>query len=62
LEYNTGRDSIDVKLCRIGNEEYMKIEYFVSHKDDKNRNKFLKNDIDSLKIFECFQKNVSIKK
>jgi hypothetical protein len=40
----------------------MKIEYFVSHKEDKNRNKFLKDDLDTLKTFDCFQKDISIKK
>lgn len=56
LEYNSDKTETTVKICRIENESYAKIEVFSARNDSD----FFMNWIDTIKDFECFSKNIKI--
>ena len=56
LEYNSDKTETKVKICRIENESYAKIEVFSARNDSD----FFTNGIDKINTFECFTKNIKI--
>jgi len=58
LEYNTNLKNTKVKICRIPNETYAKIEVFRKQAENKNQKDFFLNEIDKLENFDCKEKNI----
>gem|GEM_PF-597664 len=60
LSYDSGKTKTKFKICRIDNETYAKIEVFQSQKGlAEAKKKFFTSGIDSLKTFDCKEKEVS---
>ncbi|PID86289.1 hypothetical protein CSB08_01355 [Candidatus Gracilibacteria bacterium] len=61
VEFNSGKEKVDVKICRVSNENYTKIEILRSRPNSQESKEFFKTGIDNLKVFECKSKTVEIK-
>jgi len=61
LDYNTPKTQTKVKLCRIPEETYAKVEVFSSSDNKDVANDFLKNQIETLKTYECIEKTIIFK-
>lgn len=61
LDYNTPKTSTKVKLCRIPEETYAKVEVLSSSDNKEVSNKFFKDEIETLKTYECIEKNIIFK-
>jgi uncharacterized protein YfaS (alpha-2-macroglobulin family) len=61
VSYDSGRDQTKVKLCRIDNETYAKIEVYHESKwlTEEKRNFFM-SDIDGLETYECHEKQINL--
>jgi hypothetical protein len=60
LEYNTDIKNTKVKICRIPNETYAKIEVFRKQAETKDVADFFLNKIDTLKDFDCKEKEIPL--
>ena len=61
LSYNSDIQKTQVKLCRIPNESYAKIEVLESTRGmDDSVKKFFTEGIDTLESFDCFTKSLSL--
>ncbi len=61
VSYDSGKIGAKVKLCRIENESYAKIEAFMEEKWlGKQRKEFFKTGIDTLPNYECFTKQIDL--
>ena len=58
LEYNSGKKWSKIKICRIPNETYAKIEVFRKRWEKKDVKDFFLNWIDKLETYECFSKEI----
>ena len=58
LDYNTPKTSTKVKLCRIPEETYAKVEVLLASDNKEVSNKFFKDEIETLKTYECIEKNI----
>ncbi len=60
IKYNIKQDNTKIKICRIDNETYAKIEILKGRSEfKKDLNEFFLNEIDKLKTFECKEKEIS---
>lgn len=58
LEYNSDKTKTKLKICRIPNETYAKIEVFRKRAETEAVEDFFLNDIDSLENFDCKEKEL----
>lgn len=56
MDYNSGKQNISAKICRVPNEVYAKIEIM----DEQKNNLFFQKGIDDLKTLDCYTKEISI--
>ncbi len=61
LEYNSSITKTKVKLCRIPDDTYAKIEVYRKRAETINVKDFFKKDIDTLKNFDCSEKEIVLK-
>ncbi len=61
LDYNTPKTQTKIKLCRITEETYAKIEVLSSSQNKDFSNDFFKNQIWNLNTYECISKNIIFK-
>ncbi|MFK7780706.1 MAG: MG2 domain-containing protein, partial [Candidatus Gracilibacteria bacterium] len=60
LEYNTTKTKAKIRICRIPNETYAKIEVFRKNAEVSQVNDFFLNKIDKLENFDCKEKEIDI--
>lgn len=58
ISYNDERSWTRVKMCRIPNESYAKVEVLQERDGGKEKEDFFKNNIDALEHFTCFEKDI----
>ncbi len=62
LEYNSDKKNTKIKICKVGNESYAKLEFFDSAiKTPVQRNDFFKNGIDKLETIECSEMEIVVR-
>ncbi len=61
LEYNSSKTKTKLKVCRIPEETYAKIEVYRKKTETMDVKDFFLNEIDKLKNFECSDKEIIIK-
>ena len=60
LSYDSGKTSAEIKICRIANEQYAKIEVFENTKGlQKEKDAFFTKGIDAMESFDCKTKIVT---
>lgn len=60
LSYNSDISDTSIKICRVPNETFAKIEVFESSKrSQKEKDDFFQNTLDTLKTFDCFTQTLS---
>jgi lipoate-protein ligase A len=60
LEYNTEKTKSKVKICKISNENYAKIEVYRKQAETSDVNDFFLNQIDKLENLECQEKELDL--
>jgi len=58
--YNNLKKEAKIKICRIDNESYAKIEVYDSFPNADFRRNFFKTWIDKIKNYECFTKTINL--
>ena len=61
LDYNTPKTQTKVKICRVPEETYAKLEVLSSSKNKDFSNNFFKNSISTLNTYECIEKSILFK-
>ena len=62
LDYDSGKKEVWVKICRVDNETFAKLDVLRWRKNLlKNEKDFLVSGIDKLKTFECKTKNIVLR-
>ncbi|MDD2907509.1 MAG: alpha-2-macroglobulin family protein [Candidatus Gracilibacteria bacterium] len=61
LDYNTSKTQTKIKICRVPEETYGKIEVLSSSDNKTVNDDFFKNSVSTLKTFECIEKNIIFK-
>ncbi|MDD3144972.1 MAG: MG2 domain-containing protein [Candidatus Gracilibacteria bacterium] len=61
LDYNSPKTSTKIKICRVPEETYGKIEVLSSSQNKTFTDDFFKNSVPTLKTFECIEKNIIFK-
>lgn len=56
--YNNDKKEAKIKICRIDNESYAKIEIFNDLPNNDLRKNFFKTGIDKIKTYDCKTKNI----
>ena len=59
-KYNSNKKEAKIKICRIDNESYAKIEVYDDFPNRKFRNNFFKNWIDKIKSSQCKTKIINL--
>jgi hypothetical protein len=60
LEYNSPKTKTKVKICRIPNETYAKIEVYRKKAETMNVKNFFLNEIDKLEKIDCKEKEIPL--
>ncbi|MBT5492017.1 hypothetical protein HOK00_07210 [bacterium] len=58
IEYNSSKTKSKVKICRIPNETYAKIEVFRKKAERTDVKEFFEKEISKLENFECSEKEI----
>jgi len=61
LDYNTPKTATKIKLCRIPEETYAKLEVLSDTQNVDFSNSFFKNYTSSLESYECIEKDIIVK-
>jgi len=59
-KYNSPKKEAKIKICRIDNEAYSKIEVYDNFPDKDFRKNFFKSGIDKIKTLDCKYKTISL--
>lgn len=60
VEYKSKLEKVEVKICRIDNEAYAKIEQLREQPKHPETKTFFTDKIDELKTLDCFKKEISL--
>jgi hypothetical protein len=59
-KFNSDKKEAKLKICRIDNQNFAKLETYAESENKKMKEDFFKTGIDKIKTFECHTKNLDL--